>query len=191
VGQSQKKHSRTHTHPDRQTSFINFCHLLRSIASSLFNLCAWQSFFIASLQVLFDLSFGLDASTLHVIHFFTQLSFFRNICPYHRSLFCCSTKSMSSVTNLSLSLLLGNLSVSLMPHIHLTILISARWSTTSHFYRAMLCIRGTSRRPVSVSVRVCVSVTSRSSTKTAKRKITQTTPHDSTGTLVFWCQRSP
>jgi len=30
-----------------------------------------------------------------------------------------------------------------------------------------------------------VSVTSRSSTKTAKRRITQTTPHDSPGTLVF------
>jgi len=30
-----------------------------------------------------------------------------------------------------------------------------------------------------------VSVTSRSSTKTAKRRITQTTPHDTPGTLVF------
>ena len=53
-----------------------------------------------------------------------------------------------------------------------------------HFYRAMRCIRGTSHGPVSVcsSVSVCVclcpSVTSRSSTKTAKRRITQTTPHD-------------
>ena len=37
----------------------------------------------------------------------------------------------------------------------------------------------------------CLSITSRSSTKTAKRRITQTTPHDSPGTLVFWCQRSP
>jgi len=32
---------------------------------------------------------------------------------------------------------------------------------------------------------VCLSVTSRSSTKTAKRRITQTTLHDSTGTVVF------
>ena len=38
---------------------------------------------------------------------------------------------------------------------------------------------------------VCLSVTSRCSTKTAKRRITQTTPHDSPGTLVFWCQRCP
>ena len=49
------------------------------------------------------------------------------------------------------------------------------------FYRAMLCIRGTSHGPVSV----CLSVTSQSSTKTAKRRITQTTPHDSPGTLVL------
>jgi len=62
------------------------------------------------------------------------------------------------------------------------------------FYRAMLCIRGTSHGPVSVPVSVCLSVCpsviSRSSTKTAKRRITQTTPHDSPGTLVFWSQRS-
>ena len=42
-----------------------------------------------------------------------------------------------------------------------------------------------------LSVRVRLSVTSRSSTKTAKRRITQTTPHDTPGSLVFWCQRSP
>jgi len=35
----------------------------------------------------------------------------------------------------------------------------------------------------------CLSVTSRCSTETAKRKTTQTTPHDSPGTLVFWCPR--
>jgi len=38
---------------------------------------------------------------------------------------------------------------------------------------------------------VCLSVTSRSSTKTAKRRITETTPHDTPGTLVFWRQRFP
>jgi len=38
---------------------------------------------------------------------------------------------------------------------------------------------------------VRLSVTSRSSTKTAKRRITQTTPHDSPGSLAFWSQRSP
>ena len=33
VGQYQKKHSPTHNHPDHRTSFINFLHLQRSIAS--------------------------------------------------------------------------------------------------------------------------------------------------------------
>jgi len=51
------------------------------------------------------------------------------------------------------------------------------------FYRAMLCIRGTSHRPVSVCL--SVSVTSQCSTKTAKRRITQTTPRDTPGSLVF------
>ena len=36
-----------------------------------------------------------------------------------------------------------------------------------------------------VCLSVCVSVTSRSSTKMAKRRNTQTMPHDSPGTLVF------
>jgi len=43
----------------------------------------------------------------------------------------------------------------------------------------------------SVCPSVRLSVTSRCSTKMAKHRITQTTPHDSPVTLVFWCQRSP
>jgi len=62
-------------------------------------------------------------------------------------------------------------------------------ATADNFYRAILCMRSTSHGPVSVCL--CLSVTSRSSTKTAKRRITQTTPHDSPGILVFWCQRPP
>jgi len=38
---------------------------------------------------------------------------------------------------------------------------------------------------VGLCLSVCLSVTSRSSTETAKHRITQTTPHDSPGTLVF------
>ena len=38
---------------------------------------------------------------------------------------------------------------------------------------------------------LCLSVTSRSSTKTAKRRLTQTTPQDSSGILVIWCQKYP
>jgi len=41
-----------HTHPDRQTSFINSLHLQRSITSSLFNLRARQFFSTTYLQVL-------------------------------------------------------------------------------------------------------------------------------------------
>jgi len=59
----------------------------------------------------------------------------------------------------------------------------------NNFYRAMLCIRGTSHGLVSVSVylsvSLCLSVTSRSFTKTAKHRITQTKPQDSPGTIVF------
>ena len=114
----QKKHSPTHNHPDHQTSFINFLHLPRSISSSLFSLSAWQSFSTTSLQVLFGLPLGLGPFTSYSIHFFTQsLSSFRSTCPYHRSLFCHNTSAMS-LPNLSLSSLLGNLSFSLMPHIH-------------------------------------------------------------------------
>ena len=59
------------------------------------------------------------------------LSSFRNTCPYHGSLFCCSISIISSIPSLSLNSLLGTLSFTLTLHIHLTILISARWSTTS------------------------------------------------------------
>jgi len=41
-----------------------------------------------------------------------------------------------------------------------------------------------------LAVVVCLSVTSRCPTETAKRRITQTTPCDSAGTLVFWCRKS-
>ena len=77
--------------------------------------------------------------------------------------------------------------------ISLTSLTLLIWRQAVHLYRAMLCIRGTSHGPVSVRLSVCpsvclsvrLSVTSRCSTKTAKRRITQTTPHDTPGTLVF------
>jgi len=81
-GNWYQKHSPTHTYPDDQSSFICFFHLLRSTASSLFNLCAWQSFCTTFLQVLFGLPFGLAPSTSYSTHFFTQtLSSFCNTCP--------------------------------------------------------------------------------------------------------------
>jgi len=97
----------------------------------LFNLHAWQ-FFPQSLQVFFGLPLGLAPSTSYSIHFFTQsLPSFCSTCPYHRNLFCCSTEIMLSNPSLSLNPLLGTLSCSLMPHIHLIILTSACWSATS------------------------------------------------------------
>jgi len=74
------------------------------------------------------LPLGLAPSTSYSTHFFTQsLSSFCSTWPYHHNLFCCSTEIMSSNASLSLNPLLGTLSCSFMPHIHLTILISAHW----------------------------------------------------------------
>jgi len=68
-----------------------------SIASSLFNLRAWQFFCTTSLQILFSLPVGQAPSSSYSMHFFTQsLSSFHNICPYHHNLFCCSIEIMSS-----------------------------------------------------------------------------------------------
>jgi len=77
--QYQQKHSRTHTYADDQSSLICFLHLLRSIASSLFSLRAWQSFCTTSVQVQVLWSTS-RSGTLHFIHFFTQPLSFCNIC---------------------------------------------------------------------------------------------------------------
>ena len=58
----QKKRSPNH-HPDHHSIFISFFHLPRSIASSLFKIRAWQSFFTTSFHVLFALPLGLEPST--------------------------------------------------------------------------------------------------------------------------------
>jgi len=64
------------TYPDHYPTLLSFFHLLWSIASSLFNLRAWQSFCTTSLQVLFGLPLGLQPSTSYSIHFFIQISVF-------------------------------------------------------------------------------------------------------------------
>ena len=77
----------------------------------------------------------LEPSTSYSIHFVTQsVSSFRNKCPYHRNLFC-YISIMSYIPSLSLNSLLGTLSLTLTLHIHLTILISARWSATSFSFQ--------------------------------------------------------
>jgi len=60
------EHSPTHTYPD-QSHFICFLHLLLSMASSLFDLHAWQSCCTTSVQVFFGLPLGLNFETLHFI----------------------------------------------------------------------------------------------------------------------------
>ena len=75
-------------------------------------------------------AFNFILSASYSIHFFTQSSSsFRSTCPYQRSLFCCNTNAVSFIPSLSLNYLLGSLSFSLTPHIHLTILISACWAS--------------------------------------------------------------
>jgi len=96
VSRYQKKHSPTHTCRGHQSSLICFLHPLRSTASSLFSLHAWQSFSTICVQVFFGLPLGLVPSTSYFIHFFTQsLSSFCSTCPYYCNLFCCSTEIMS------------------------------------------------------------------------------------------------
>jgi len=98
---------------------ICFLHLLRSMASSVFNPRALHYFSTISLQVFFGLPLGLAPSTSYSIHFFTQsLSCFRNTCPYHRNLFRCSTEIMSSKPSLLLNSLFGTLSCNFTLHIH-------------------------------------------------------------------------
>jgi len=96
-GEPVPEETPTH-HPDHHPIFISFFHLPRSIASSLFKLRAWQSFWTTSLHVLFGLPLGLEPCTSYSIHFFTQsVSSFRNTCPYHRTLFCGSINIISSI----------------------------------------------------------------------------------------------
>ena len=128
-----RRHIHPLTYPDHHHPiFISFFHLLRSIASYLFNLRAWQSFCTTSVQVLFGLPLGLEPSTSYSIHFFTRsVSSFCNIFFYHRSLFCCSINMISSIPSLSLSQLFTWDFIFHLNITHPTILISARWSATS------------------------------------------------------------
>ena len=60
----------------------------------------------------------------------------------------------------------------------------------SVFTRAVLVRAGISHHRLSVCVCICLSVIRRYCVKMAKRSITQTTPRDSPGTLVFWCENT-
>jgi len=127
VSRYQKKHSPTH-HPDHHPIFISFFHLLRSIASSLFRLGAWQSFCTTSVHVLFSLVYLLVWSLIPHIPYTFSLNqcLFSQHMPYHRNLFCCSRSYQDYI----IILFLVFLSTTLTLQIHLSILISARLSAS-------------------------------------------------------------
>jgi len=132
VSRYQQKHSPTH-HPDHHPN-ISLFHQPRSVACYLFKLRAWQSFCTTSVHVLFGLPLGLGPSTSYSIHFFTQsLSSFRNTCPYHRNLFCCSINIVSSNPCLSLNSTQNSIFYLCSLECHL-ILVS--WQARSHFHVA-------------------------------------------------------
>jgi len=125
-----------------------------------------------------------------------SVAFVRTRCTLHALSAFALTCSLSSVAFSALTLLVGRqeghpackkLSGGVLAWLDVFVgpVYKTHPNPTHDFYRAMLCIRGTSHAPVSVRPSVRLSVTSRCSTKTAKRRITQTTPHDSPGTLVF------
>jgi len=136
-GKTRVSWTRRNIHPLTPTAVINHPLSASSICCdpwhSPCSIYMPDSLFPQSLShVFFGLSLGLAPSTLYSIYFSTQsLSSFWSTCPYHHNLFCCSTEIMSSNPSLSLNPLYGTLSCSLMPHIHLTILVSACWSATS------------------------------------------------------------
>jgi len=70
VSQYQKKHSPTHIYRDHQSSLICFLCLLRPMASSLFNLHAWQSFSTISFQ---SPSFLWSTSCPGTLHFILHI----------------------------------------------------------------------------------------------------------------------
>ena len=106
VSRYQKKHSPTHL----SWSSCNLCQLLPSTTVQI----ACLAIFLRNLCP-HPLSSTSWSGALHLIfHTFLHqsVSSFRNTCPYHRNLFCCCTKIISSLS-LSLSSLLGTLSFTL------------------------------------------------------------------------------
>ena len=101
-GWYQKKHSSTDIHPECQTSFINFLHLLRH-SILLVQFTSLAVFSTASLQILFNWSTSWSGTLYFILHTYLHPSviFFRNTCPYHHNLFFCSrlTEIMLSIPN--------------------------------------------------------------------------------------------
>ena len=69
VRRYQKKHSPTHTCHGYPSSLICFLHLLWCMASSLFNLCAWQSFStISKFSLVYLLTWQPPLHTPYTMH---------------------------------------------------------------------------------------------------------------------------
>ena len=81
-----------------------------------------------------ELNPNTPPSTLKfILHAFLHPVIFSQHMPIPMQSVLLQYQCMSSTPSLSLSSLLGSLSFSLTPHIHLTILISARWRATTFF----------------------------------------------------------
>ena len=93
VSRYQKKHSPTHTHRGHQSS-LSASFIYYDPWHPSYSIHVLYSLFPRSLsQVFLGLPLGLAPSTSYSIHCFTQSSSaFRNTCPYHHNLFCCSTE---------------------------------------------------------------------------------------------------
>jgi len=113
-----------HTYHSHQSSLICFFHLLFTIHGILPVQFTCLAVFFQNLSPSFLWSTFWPGTLHFILHTFLHPITFHSICPYHPNLFCCSTKIMSSNPNLS-TLHLELLTYSLMPRIHLTILISA------------------------------------------------------------------
>jgi len=131
VSRYQKKHSPTHIYRGHQSSLICFIHLIWSTESSLFNLQAWQSFpqSLSKFCLVYLLAWHPPFHTPYISSPNRCLLFAAHA---HTIATCFAVvPRLSSNLSLSLNPLFGTQSCSFTPHIHLTILISARWSATS------------------------------------------------------------
>jgi len=125
-----KEHSPTQTYRGQQSSLICFLHLLQSMASPLFNLRAWQSFSTISVQVFFVYLLAWHPP-LHTPYIYSPNCLLFAAHAHTIGTCFAVVPKLCHLILVSLNPLLGTLSCSLMPHIHLTILISACWSATS------------------------------------------------------------
>jgi len=120
VSRYQKKHSPTHSYR-HHSSLICFLHLLWSTSTTtntMFNLHTRQSFSTISPSFLWSTS--LPGTLYFILHISSP-----NHCLFLQHM------PIPSQPVLLLNPLLGTLSCSLTPHIHQTILISARWRAYS------------------------------------------------------------